>query len=49
MSEVCKNCHSYKVFGNKCWYFWEGKKSCSQHRSSQEQEPKFFDITLSEE
>ncbi len=38
---VCENCHSYKVFGKKCWFYWEGKKACSQHRKNPDSEPEF--------
>ncbi|MBI4145996.1 hypothetical protein HY489_01515 [Candidatus Woesearchaeota archaeon] len=38
---VCENCHSFKVFGSKCWFFWEGKKTCSQFKRSSEDEPQF--------
>lgn len=41
---VCKDCHSFKIFGNKCWFFWENKKTCSQHRKSPESEPDFKTI-----
>ncbi len=38
---VCDNCHAYKVFGNKCWFYWEHKKSCSQFKRTPEDEPHF--------
>ena len=46
MSEVCKNCHAFKSFGEKCWFFWERKKACSQFKQSAEDEPHFFSIEL---
>ncbi len=46
MSDVCKNCHAFKVFGEKCWFYWERKKSCSQFKQSPEDEPHFFAIEL---
>jgi len=46
MSIVCKNCHAFKAFGEKCWFYWENKKSCSQFQRSQEDEPHFFSIEL---
>ncbi|MBW2978279.1 hypothetical protein KY331_05520 [Candidatus Woesearchaeota archaeon] len=27
----CDGCVVWKTQGNKCWYFWEGKKECTQH------------------
>ncbi len=49
MSAVCEECHSYKVFGEKCWFFWGSKKSCSQFRGQPLEEPKFrsVDVPLS--
>lgn len=37
--KLCENCFSYKVFGKKCWFYWEDKKTCSQHRESEFAEP----------
>lgn len=49
MSAVCEECHSYKVFGEKCWFFWNSKKSCSQFRGQPMEEPRFrsIDVPLS--
>ncbi len=30
MSLVCQNCYKYKIFKDKCWYYWELKKECSK-------------------
>jgi len=38
---VCDKCHTFKVFGKKCWFFWEEKKACSQFRRHPEEEPRF--------
>jgi len=46
MSDVCKNCHAFKVFGEKCWFYWERKKACSQFKRASEDEPHFFSIEL---
>ena len=46
MSDVCKHCHAFKVFGEKCWFYWEGKKSCSQFKRSEADEPQFCSIEL---
>ena len=39
---VCDKCHTHKVFGNKCWFYWEHKKKCSQFKNTAEDEPHFF-------
>ncbi|MEK6848986.1 MAG: hypothetical protein AABY01_00265 [Nanoarchaeota archaeon] len=44
MSEICKSCHMHKVLGEKCWYFWENKKACSQFRKDESSEPGFGSI-----
>ncbi len=41
MASVCEKCHNFKVFGKKCWFFWEEKKTCSQFREAGEQEPHY--------
>jgi len=38
---VCDNCHMYKTFGNKCWFYWEHKKTCTQFKRTAEEEPHF--------
>ncbi len=38
---VCRKCHGFKVFGDKCWFYWDGKKRCSQFRGFPEEEPRF--------
>ena len=25
----CAGCVRWEKFGNKCWYYWEGKKHCT--------------------
>lgn len=39
MVSICDKCHMFKVFGKKCWYFWEDKKTCSQFRKTEADEP----------
>ncbi len=39
-SEVCRDCASWKLFGEKCWFFWEDKKECSQFRDDEMSEPR---------
>lgn len=41
---VCENCHTFKVFGEKCHYHWNDKKKCSQFRKSAEDEPHFEEL-----
>ena len=38
---VCRNCWNFKVFGKRCWYFWENKSKCSQYREFADEEPRF--------
>ena len=47
--QVCDDCFSFKMFSEKCWFYWNGKKSCSQHRATQMEEPRFrtIDVPLS--
>jgi len=36
MNEICKHCRLWKLFGQKCWSYWKGKKECSQNESLEE-------------
>ena len=36
---VCDDCHNFKTFGKKCYYYWEKKKICSQFKNAPEAEP----------
>jgi len=40
-ASVCQGCMSWKVFGHKCYFYWEQKKECSQFRKNQSQEPTY--------
>jgi hypothetical protein len=31
MPSCCEGCAMWKMHGNKCWYFWEEKKECTQY------------------
>lgn len=42
--ELCKGCVNWRVFGNRCWFYWEGKKECSQHRMDEEGNTKFKSV-----
>lgn len=44
VNEVCKECASWKVFKEKCWFFWDGKKECSQFKDDDFSEPKYKDV-----
>ena len=46
MSDVCKECAAFKVFGEKCWFYWERKKACSQFKRTDADEPHFCSIEL---
>jgi len=39
MATVCEHCHTFKLFGEKCWFWWQEKKTCSQFRRAQEDDP----------
>jgi len=30
MSEVCKDCLLYKKHKENCYFYWEGKRKCTQ-------------------
>ena len=30
ISIVCQNCYRYRLFNDKCWYYWAFKKECSR-------------------
>lgn len=38
---VCDDCAAFKMFGEKCWFYWQGKRKCSQFRRTQDDEPHF--------
>lgn len=29
-TDICEDCINYKDFKERCWYYWERKKECSQ-------------------
>ncbi|MEM4282109.1 MAG: hypothetical protein QXU88_00705 [Candidatus Woesearchaeota archaeon] len=39
---ICENCHNWKVFKERCWFYWKGKTTCSQHKKSWDSEPSFI-------
>jgi len=41
---VCKHCHAFQVFKDKCWYYWDGKSACSQFKQHAGSEPGFVSI-----
>ncbi len=41
---VCQGCMNFKFFNTKCWFFWEGKKECSQFRVDAEGNTRFRSV-----
>lgn len=41
---VCKTCYIFKRFKDKCWYYWDNKRVCTQHRASAFSEPAFKQV-----
>ncbi|MBD3312855.1 hypothetical protein GF345_00265 [Candidatus Woesearchaeota archaeon] len=48
-SEVCKECASWKIFGSKCWFYWDNKAECSQFKDDQMSEPKYRNTRINPE
>lgn len=40
MNEVCKDCLNWQRYGKDCWYFWQGKKTCTQRVDENEENDK---------
>ncbi|HLC64718.1 MAG TPA: hypothetical protein VJI46_01180 [Candidatus Nanoarchaeia archaeon] len=34
--ECCTGCLNWERFKHECWVYWESKKNCTQHSSSQQ-------------
>ena len=41
VSPVCDGCAQWGVFKEKCWFYWELKKECSQFKHQIAKEPKY--------
>ncbi len=41
---VCENCVAFKRFGDKCWFYWEGKRECTQFVRSDFAEPEYHQV-----
>lgn len=41
---VCKTCVVFKRHKDKCWYYWDHKKACTQYRGSDVSDPVFLEI-----
>ena len=41
---VCKTCVVFKRHKDKCWYYWDNKKACTQYRESDFSEPAFKEV-----
>lgn len=37
---LCDDCFNFKMFGKKCFFYWDEKRECSQFRDAGEDEPK---------
>ncbi|MBI4148551.1 hypothetical protein HY490_04630 [Candidatus Woesearchaeota archaeon] len=44
MAQVCDNCHVFKTFGTKCFYYWERKRACSQFKTDAEDVPNYKSV-----
>jgi len=40
---LCENCANYKQHKEKCWFYWENKKQCSQFKKDHNSEPEFME------
>lgn len=45
-NEVCRECASWKIFKEKCWFYWDGKKECSQFKDDPLSEPRYMSKKL---
>ncbi len=43
-NELCKDCSNWENFKEKCFFYWEDKKECSQHKQHVLAEPKIKSI-----
>lgn len=34
-SGVCKGCYNYTLFGKKCFFYWNYKKTCTHFRGGE--------------
>lgn len=41
---LCRECASWKRHAEKCWFYWEGKKECSQFRDDDLSESKYRNV-----
>ena len=41
---LCKGCDQWQVFGGKCWFYWDGKKECTQSTSGYRDIREHFEI-----
>ena len=48
-NELFIECASWGRFKDKCWFYWDGKKECSQFRDDLLSEPKYMDRKLDPE
>jgi len=41
---VCKNCALYEKFKEKCWFYWERKRKCTQFVDKDSGRAKYRDL-----
>lgn len=34
VNSLCKDCINYEMFKDKCFFYWERKRECSNHAKS---------------
>lgn len=45
-AHLCRECASWKRHREKCWFYWEGKKECSQFKDDDFSEAKYRNVKL---
>ncbi len=48
VNKLCEDCASWKMVGEKCWFYWENKKMCTNHRKSETAEPSYKEVEFCE-
>ncbi|MCX8147399.1 MAG: hypothetical protein N3D84_02940 [Candidatus Woesearchaeota archaeon] len=48
-NDLCKDCANWKNFREKCWFYWEEKKECSQFKEDILSEPRYKNIRFNPE
>ncbi|MBI4448756.1 hypothetical protein HY641_01880 [Candidatus Woesearchaeota archaeon] len=42
---ACEHCVNFRRFGEKCWFFWQGKTSCTQFLRSDFAQPEYEEVS----